>query len=179
MVFTTPIKKNIFTLGLIAILINLSACDLFSSPAEEVSFLNNKFSVIKPASWSIRTDLNDAADLQMGNLFKEAYVVILSENKDDFEDITLEEHSALTKSYISESLENYKETEPENNLSKKYKMIRYQISGTIEGLNVIYWHVSVETDHHFHQLLFWSLNSKFESNAADYNSVIQSFKANG
>ena len=78
------------------------ACDFIPLPgkSKRVKFLDDSFSVEMPASWSIRKDLNDAADLQMGNLFKEAYTIILSEHKSDFDEITLEDHSDLTRSLI-------------------------------------------------------------------------------
>ena len=60
------------------------ACDFLPNKPQKVEFLDQSFSVIMPANWSQRSDLNDVADLQMGNSFKEAYTMIVSENKMDF-----------------------------------------------------------------------------------------------
>ena len=87
------------------------ACDLLSKEPEKVEFLDNSFAVIKPASWSLRDDLNDVADLQMGNPFKEAYAIIISENKMGFDNISLEQHSDLTRSALERGLKNYSVTE--------------------------------------------------------------------
>lgn len=57
-------KMNNYFVALILAVITLSACDLISSPAEKVTFLDKQFSVTKPASWSLKEDLNDEADLQ-------------------------------------------------------------------------------------------------------------------
>lgn len=108
--------------------------------------------------------------------YKEAYMVVLSERKEDFDNITLEEHGDLTKSLMQDGLENYSESKRELIGGTKYKTIRHIINGKIEGLDITYWHVTVETAGHFHQLLFWSLASTFENNAATYDSVIQSFE---
>ncbi len=162
----------------------LVACDqlgselqeVLGSEAEEVNFLNGSFSVIKPASWSKMDDLNNEADLQMGNYSKEAYAVILTESKLDFDEITMQGHSDLTRVFLEESLENYQASEPEVINVGNFQALRYRLSGSFDGIKIVYWHVTLETKDHFHQVLLWSLPSKFSDNEADFNSVIQSFK---
>ena len=59
-----------FYMRLILVMVVFSgfvACDLLPSKPKKVEFLNQSFSVIMPSSWSLRSDLNDVADLQMGN----------------------------------------------------------------------------------------------------------------
>ena len=155
----------------------LVACDLLSRKPKKVIFLEDSFSVMMPATWSKRTDLNDNADLQIGNPFKEAYAIIVSENKMDFDNLTLEGHSNLTRSFIKKSLLKYQESEPEYLTTiGKLRALRYRLTGTIEGLNVVYWHVTLETKKYYHQMLIWSLKSKFANNEADFNDVIRSFE---
>lgn len=156
---------------------SLGGCDILSNKPEKIEFLNNSFAVIKPASWSLRSDLNDVADLQMGNSFKEAYAIIISENKMDFENLSLEGHSDITRSLIKEGLKHYQESDPEYLNNGSFRFLRYRLSGNINGVNVVYWHVTLETEEHFHQMLLWSLKSKFSKNEADFNAVIQSFEA--
>ncbi len=155
---------------------SLVACDFLSKRPERAEFLDNSFAVAKPASWSIKRDLNDVADLQMGNFLKEAYAIIISESKMDFEDLSLEGHSDITRSLIREGLDNYKESGPEYLENNDFPMLRYRLTGTAEGINIVYWHVTIETEEHFHQMLLWSLKSKFSKNKADFNAVIQSFE---
>ncbi|MEM7565144.1 MAG: hypothetical protein AAF353_19195 [Pseudomonadota bacterium] len=168
-----------FCFGLLLISL-LTSCDqieqLIKQEAEPVVFLNGAFSVVKPASWLTMDDLNDEADLQMGNIFKEAYVIVLTESKQDFENIGLHEHSDLTRSGVKEVLKNYQESPPENFDIGGYPALRYQLSGSIDSLKIVYWHVTIETNDHFHQMLLWSLPSKFDGNKADFSAVIQSFK---
>ncbi len=155
----------------------LAACDyLPGSRPKKVEFLDQSFSVVMPASWSIRSDLNGVADLQMGNLFKEAYTIVISENKADFEDLTMAEHSEITRSMIKEGIKNCVESEPELLEIGGNRAVRYQLTGSVDGLNLIYWHVTIETSQHYHQMLLWSLKSKFTKNQADFDSVIQSFE---
>ena len=173
------------TLITVVLLFSLAACDqvqqipqlkqLLGKP-EKITFLNDSFAVTMPASWSTRTDLNDVADLQMGNLFKEAYAIFISESKIDFDDISLEGHSDLTRSFLREGLKNFQESEPRYLNNTKYKTLRYRITGSVDGLNLIYWHVTIETSGHFHQVILWSLKSKFADNEADYKALVESFE---
>ena len=170
-------KQKISLVIILTILFSgLIACNKTSNKPVKNEFLNNSYSIKTPKSWSHMTDLNEEADLQMGNLRDEAYVVILSEHKADFNDVTLQGHSDLTRSLIKEALTNYQESEAQHSTTiGKYPVIRYQIEGNIEKINVVYWHATVETEEHFHQMLLWSLKSKFNDNKADFASVIRSF----
>jgi len=140
------------------------------------TFLDDAFAVTIPESWTLRDDLNEVADLQMGDLRKEAYAIIISEDKQDFNNVSLQGHSDLTRALIAKAVTNYRESEPEY-LAGKYPMLRYRLEGTVNDINIVYWHVTVETRTHYHQLLLWSLKSKFADNEADFNSVIRSFKS--
>lgn len=178
------IMKHLYTIrsvriqiALLVVLFSLTACNLLSKKPERITFLDDSFAVIKPASWSLRNDLNDVADLQMGNSFKEAYVIIISENKMDFDNLSLEAHSDITRSALRGGLKNYRESEPEYLENVKFPTLRYRLAGNIKGVNVVYWHVTIETPEYFHQMLLWSLKSKFSKNEADFNAVIQSFEA--
>lgn len=162
---------------ILAVFCGFVACEyLPGSKPERVEFLDHSFSVVMPANWSIRSDLNSVADLQMGNLFKEAYTIVISENKADFEDLTMEEHSAITRSMIKGEAKNCVESGPELLDIGGYPAIRYQLTGSVDGLNVVYWHVTIETVDYYHQMLLWSLESKFSKNQADFDSVIRSFE---
>ena len=161
----------------ILVLLGFIACDLLPSQPKRVEFLDQSFAVTMPASWSLRSDLNQVADLQMGNPLKEAYTIIISENKMDFDDIKLEEHSDITRSMIRQGLKNYHESDPEVIDIGGNRALRYRLTGSVDGLNIVYWHVTIETENHYHQMLLWSLKSKFAKNEADFDSVIQSFEA--
>jgi len=164
-------RNKKFSIGLVAMMVVFSgfvACDLLPSKPKKVEFLNQSFSVIMPSSWSLRNDLNDVADLQMGNPFKEAYTIIISENKMDFDDISLEGHSELTRSMIKQGLKNCHESNEEFLDIGGNRAVRYRLTGTMDGLNIVYWHVTLETEDHYHQMLLWSLKSKFSKNKADF-----------
>ena len=56
---TCSMKAIGIQLILVAIFFGFAACDYFSKEPKKVEFLDNSFSVTMPATWSIRSDLND------------------------------------------------------------------------------------------------------------------------
>ena len=170
-------KSYISLISVMALLSGLVACDFLSKEPKRVEFFDESFSVLMPASWSLKSGLNDQADLQMGNLFKEAYTIIISENKMDFDDISMEEHSNLTRSMLQSGLKGYQESSPEPLNMGNIQGLRYQLMGSMDGINLVYWHVTLETENHYHQMILWSLKSKFSDNVPDFDSVIHSFEA--
>lgn len=164
-------------LAMVVSFISILGCDFLASKPKRVVFLDESFAVIMPATWSLRSDLNDSAELQMGNSFKEAYAVILSDNKMDLDDLSLDEHSNLTRSFISSGLRNYEGSDPDYFYVGGFEAVRYRLEGIIDGIHAVYWHVTIETDEYFHQILLWSLKSRFSKNEDDFESVVQSFEA--
>ena len=163
-------------LTMVVIFTGIIGCDFLAGKPKRVLFLDDSFAVIMPATWSLRSDLNDSADLQMGNSFKEAYTVILSDNKMDLDDLSLNEHSDLTRSFISSGLRNYEGSNPDYFYVGEFEAVRYRLEGIINGIHAVYWHVTIETDEYFHQILLWSLKSRFSKNEDDFESVIHSFE---
>ena len=168
--------KYISLMSMMALISGLVACNFLSNEPNRVEFLNESFSVLMPASWSLKSGLNDQADLQMGNLFKEAYTIIISENKMDFNDISMEEHSNLTRSMLQRGLKDYQQSSPELLDMGDIQGLRYQLTGSMDGINLVYWHVTLETENHYHQMILWSLKSKFSDNVPDFDSVVHSFE---
>ena len=170
-------KFRISLFGVTVLIFGFVACDFLSKEPKKVEFLDNSFSVLMPASWSLKSGLNNQADLQMGNPFKEAYTIIISENKMDFNNISLEEHSDLTRLMLQRGLKGYQESSPELLDMGDIHGLRYQLTGSMDGINLVYWHVTLESENHYHQMILWSLKSKFSDNVPDFDSVIHSFEA--
>lgn len=162
--------------GLALCVIVLGACEP-ATPKQEV-FLDGQYSITRPASWGLRSDLNDAADLQMGNLRKEAYAVVLSEAKADFDDdIGLEDFSETVREGVLESVSSGDSSTGEELSINGQRAIRYELTGSIDKIKIRYWLVAIDSPDHFHQLLMWSLPSQFAKNQADFELVMNSLKA--
>lgn len=174
------IRLPVLTCLFIALL-GLAACTPPSMKPDTqpvpVTFLDGQFSVMMPPGWSVMTDLNDDADLQIGNDRKGGYCIVLSENMLDFDDLSLQTHSDITRSSLRENLENYSESEPEYLQLGPHRAVRYKILGSIDGVKIIYWHVTIETRKYFHQTLLWSLPSEFPKVKSDFDAILESFTA--
>lgn len=129
-----------------------------------------------PEGWTEDRELHDSAEIQASRRDREMYVIVLSESKQDFQDLTLEQHSEITRGLLQQSLTDAAVTGPTGvNQINGNPAVQYEIRGAIEGINVAYLHTTVETPNNFHQVLAWTLPSNFERNQAELEQVIQSF----
>jgi hypothetical protein len=161
-------------------LLSLSAVSCAPREPTPVDFYNGQFQAMKPGAWSIRTDLNDEADLQMGNLFSEAYCLVLTEPKTDFDaGAQLSEFSELGRQTLAQSLTDIRENGPETLELNGQPAIRFVITAKSDGEDVKFWHVSIDSPNHFHQVIIWSLTSRFASNQRDFEQVVNSIRAKG
>ncbi len=137
--------------------------------------IDGQSQIILPGGWKEHRKLNDTAELQAANLAKNLYVVVLTESKEDFDNITLEEHSAITRDRLLESLTAYEVNGPVNLNVKGNPAVQFEIRGQAKNYNVVYLHTTVETAKNFYQILAWTSKSGFERSRAELERVIDSF----
>lgn len=127
--------------------------------------------------WVEDRELHDSAEIQASKRGSEEYVIVLSENKADFQNLTIEQHSEITRGLLVESLTDPEVTGPTDVTTVgSNPAVQYEIRGTIEGINVAYLHTTVETPTKYHQILAWTLPSSFDRNEPELQQVIQSFR---
>lgn len=129
-----------------------------------------------PTDWSSRTDLNDVAILQAANLAKEQYVIVIDDNKADFTNATLNDHSQITSQLIVDGLTSPQITQPVPVTINGYAALQREIHGSFDNINVVYLHTSIETPTRFYQVLTWTLKSKYAENRSIFEQVTQSFQ---
>lgn len=131
-----------------------------------------------PAGWKHEKEheLHDQADLQASNRASEMYVIVMSENKEDLRDMTIDKHSQSTRSALIEKLESPEVSDPKPVTVGGLKGVQYEIRGGVENLNIVYLHTTVESPTHFHQILAWTLKSRFDNNRATLDAVTHSLK---
>lgn len=129
-----------------------------------------------PKGWSKDQELNDEADLQASNRSEEMYMIVLTESKKDFRNITLAKHSELTRGTLLKSLTSPKVEGPTQLTINNYPAVQYEIHGGIDNINAAYLHTTVETENNFHQILVWTLESQFSKNRDELQQVTQSFQ---
>lgn len=145
------------------------------SPGTVLKSMDGQSQIILPGGWKEHRKLNDAAELQAAHLAKNLYIVVLTESKEDLDNLTLEEHSAITRDRLLESLTAYEVKDPLNLSIKGNPAVQFEIRGQAKNYNVVYLHTTVETARNFYQILVWTSKSGFEKNRAEMERVIDSF----
>ncbi len=173
---------RLFTPVVIILLISgLVGCDFFFPKPKRVDFVGDRFSITKPARWKIMNNLNEDADLQMANPAKEAYTVVFSEGIKEMAEFGIfsrDKYAEYTVGMILNNLEQSQLYPAENLEGGIHNGVKHKITGTLKGLNFIYWHITIETPEYYNQIVVWSLDSHFKQNESDFNTVINSFDTN-
>jgi hypothetical protein len=141
-----------------------------------ITATDNSSQVTVPETWKVDNELHDTAELQASNRAGEEYLIVLSESKEDFQNMTLEKHSETTRTTFLKSLTEPTVSEPTTLTINGLPALQYEIHGSINNLNVIYLHTTIESPKNFHQLIAWTLRSRFQKNKPELQQVINSFK---
>jgi len=133
--------------------------------------------VTVPEGWQKQTDLHQEAEIQTGNPKKDLFLIVLSEAKMDFDNITYEDHSKLTREPLLKNLINAKlESGPKILTINGLPAVQYEISGSVDKIKIRYIHTTVDGAKQFHQILAWTLPSNFEKYHVELEAVVASFK---
>jgi hypothetical protein len=104
------------------------------------------------------------------------YVVVLSENRLDFDDMSLEKNSEITRKGLLEGSKSPQTSEPRKLTVNGSPALQYEIRAIVDNLHIVYLHTTVETAENYHQILAWSLRSRFEKAKPVFQDLIASFR---
>jgi TM2 domain-containing membrane protein YozV/type II secretory pathway pseudopilin PulG len=129
-----------------------------------------------PTSWEEHPEFTEVAGIEYANLQREQYLVVISEPKTDFTSNTdVFGYNDLLQQNLRDSI---------SNLQVKYlgevqingmNGLKYELKGEIDNLKIVYLQVALEGEDHFHQLLFWTLPSRWRSNLELFEEALVSF----
>lgn len=144
-----------------------------SAPAERmVQTLEGELRIRMSDSWSALTVLNDDAEIQVGNLAREEYLIVVKDLKEDY-DGSLRDFAEQTSGAIIDSLTRTTSTElADFELSGK-PALRREMSGTLQTARVEYMFTAVEGSEHYFQILAWTLRSKKNTAFKVFRDVLQ------
>lgn len=147
-----------------------------SGGGREVVSSDKKARLRVPKDWSELKDLNDAAKLQAGNRSKEQFVIVLSESKADFDDMTLQKHHQFTRDAMIQKMKNASAGETLEITVNGQPALQDEISGTQDGMNIVFLHTTVEEGDNFHQILAWTSKSRWGDQKAKLHEITKSFR---
>ena len=186
-VFTSNKKKNILFLccGFLALSVLCSACGMDTGDGngaagkdgETVFFsTGGEFCLTAGADWaSMAGELHPEAELEIGSLAKDKYLIVIPESKADLS-MALSDYTKIAADVTMAKLENPLMTGPVATTVNGREAYLAKISGTVDGLNVYYWLYTVDCPDHLVQMVAWTLKSRKESYEADITSIVQSFR---
>ncbi|MFX3635821.1 MAG: RDD family protein [Candidatus Pristimantibacillus sp.] len=138
---------------------------------------DGNFQLTTPSDWRKDDSLNDEADISASNWFKEKYAIVLSENKADFESgYTLEEYEETIESNFIDGLSDSPIYEPYPTMINGNPAYRFVVEEQSDGIAVVYSIAVIETPTHFHQLVTWTEERKYDRYEEELDGVIASFK---
>ncbi|MFO1464618.1 MAG: hypothetical protein U1F66_12660 [bacterium] len=167
-------RKKLF-LFLLLIGPSLLACSSQHPKTKDLFSPDGKFRLTVPGGWTEEKDLHDSADIQAAHKPSQMYVIVLSETKEDLKDMTLEEHSKLTREGLMKGVQDPIVVGPKSLVVDGHPALQYEIRGSVEHVNIVYLHTTVDGGKYFHQILAWTVPSRFAQNQATLEEVTRRF----
>ncbi len=176
-------KKIIQNTILLAVVITcLISC---RSRANEEVVVENKFKVNIPTYLSQTFDLNEDATLQYQSRFRDVYVMVIEDTKEEFHNILIE--SEITDEYSSDfegfaklmfacgGFWDVPEDDVKINKINGLNAITVETSNIIEGVDIFYKAALIEGKTTYYQIVAWTNANKKSKNKADIEKMVDSF----
>ena len=129
-----------------------------------------------PTSWKKHPELTEIAGIEYANLQREQYLIVISEPKAKYTSSTdVFGYKALLERNLRDSVEN---------LQVKYlgeveingmNGLKYEMRGEVDNIKIAYLQVALEGEEHFHQLLFWTVPTRWHTNLEPFEEALVSF----
>lgn len=161
-------------LGLLLISAMTYGRDLWKE-SRSFSNFDGSLRVEAPANWKVM-DLNEEAHIEIGDADKEAYLIVIPESKEDLHGWNIDKHSAITLGNLLYLVDFPQVVGPKYLEINGNRSIQYEVHGANQGLNISYILTTIETAENFHQVLAWSLKSRFRKNKNTLEKAIESFQ---
>lgn len=197
-------KKIIYILGLLALPLSFTSCfstsgegsfgELIATKAEvkyNVVKINDLYSMKIPDFMTVTTQLQEDASLQYNNPFKEKYVTVLDEDREEIKTFMddygvydesksmLENYVDTRLSYLKESgISILKETDLKSEMINGRKAYSIEIDGSVPEISedIAYFFTYVEGKDHFYMISSWTLLSRKDAYTEEVEEMAHSFK---
>lgn len=161
-------------LGYLAILMNLIVIPTIAVPAlqkqhaevfgvtefkNEIASADGKERILAPANWKSLPELNEAASIAAGAESRQEYLIVLSQNKADLTDFTLEKHHQSTRDDMLRKLKDGSATSWKPLTIDGHPALQDEISGVSDNTDIVFLHTTIDQGKYVHQILAWSQKS--------------------
>jgi len=148
-----------------------------ASQPKAVRSADGRFELTVPGTWREDPELHEEAEIEVSNRLNEMYIVVLTESKEDFADeVDLAAFASMSRQQLTSNIQQPEATEPAPAAVGSYPAMQYTMNGVVDNLKAAYIITLVETPDNFHQIVAWTLRSKFDANEKTLREVTASFK---
>jgi len=166
---------------------NSNNSDILNSKFDLVR-INNEYSIELPSFMEVSDDLNDDASLQYQNIFKEVYVIVIDENKEEFKEVFIDlgdyddsvsmvkNYKDIQLSFLKEAVEVNSVTELESSIINGLPFEIVEVDGKSEEVEVVYNIAYVDGKDKVYMIMAWTEKRRNEKNKALFQKIIKSFK---
>ncbi|NER15340.1 hypothetical protein GWK08_17935 [Leptobacterium flavescens] len=152
--------------------------------------INNEYKIKIPKYMDKTSDLNDEASLQYQNIFKETYVVIIDESKEDlistFKDLgeyndslsVVENYRDIQLSSIHENIVTSYESDFRSLNINGLDAEAFEMDGRVDGVDydIAYFLTFIEGKEKLYMLMAWTLQDRRERYKSTYEKIASSFR---
>ena len=90
-----------------------------------------------PAGWKEDAELHEEAELRASDRASEMYVIVITDSKQDFEEMSVEQHSELTRGIILNGLASPQISPASKVTINGYPGVQTEIRGTVDKINLV------------------------------------------
>lgn len=153
----------------------------------KVISVNDEYAVSVPEYMTELKSLHDDASFQYANLFKETYIIIIDENKEEFitafEDVEIYNDSLTPlENYADFQLKSFRENMAASDMKKLDSRIKnlpsqiHKFNGKVEGLDIAYVVSFVETDKKMYMIMSWTMKNRYSKYRETFKLIHSTFK---
>lgn len=197
-------KKGLFIICAISVGAVISGCsssvssdsifDSIKESIEEVEYDNveiaNLYSMDLPDFMTVATELNDQASLQYSNPYKEKYIIVINESKEEFVEIfkglgmyddsksIVDNFAEQQYNFMKEESVIVSETEMRSLKANGLNVRRIDFDANVAGIpeTVSYFYGFVEGEENLYTIMAWTAESKKDSYQEEVEKIIKSIK---
>jgi uncharacterized protein DUF4190 len=142
---------------------------------QQIMSEDGKLKVTASGMWVKMSDLSKQASLQAGYKDKDMFVMVITDAKNTVGDMTLQQHHQLTRDHMLQKLQNSLATQSISLSVDGQPALQDEISGTREGISLVFLHTTVDEGQDYQQILAWTSKSRWAAHKQELGEVTNSF----
>jgi hypothetical protein len=139
-----------------------------------------------PAGWEEDREGQSlsCARLQAEAPWKDLYVAVFSEQKEDYAGMTLDKYAEILRTLLVQELNASDGTPPSVTVPRRidlnhFPAVQCEIRGTMDQVNLVFLHTVVETPTTYYQIRAWTTVSKYRSHAMELKAIVEECQLTG